>query len=259
MIQVIKIGGKLVEEDTVMESLCDALSACYPNCILVHGGGNMAGQLSARLGMEVRMHQGRRITDGETLKVTVMAYAGWANKKIVAMLQSKGINACGLSGCDLGVIRSHKREVKEIDWGYAGDIDAVNVPVLEALLEQKILPVLSPITYSADGQLLNTNADRVAAAVAVALSKKRETELVYCLDKPGVLRNIEDEHSVIPCIDEEDYRQLLADGTIYSGMLPKLENAFQALHTGVRRVRLTNASHLQGGTEIGYRKNDLWV
>lgn len=250
MIQVIKIGGKLIEDNTILCCLCNQLAACYPHCVVVHGGGSMAGQLASRLGIGIRMHEGRRITDRETLDVTVMAYAGLANKKIVAGLQSRQVNACGLSGCDMGIIRSHKREVKEMDWGFVGDIDAVNATALADLLDNKVMPVISPITFDAQGQLLNTNADSVATAVAVALSRIFETELVFCFDKPGVLLDVNKEESLIPELDREKYRDYLAKGRIHSGMIPKLENAFRAVAAGVGSVRLTNPANLSGGTVV---------
>lgn len=250
MIKVIKIGGKLIENDILLSCLCDQLPACYPHCVLVHGGGSMAGQLASRLGIETYMHEGRRITDRETLDVTVMAYAGLANKKVVAGLQARGVNACGLSGCDMGVIRSHKREVKEIDWGFVGDIDEVNAKVLADLLEKKVMPVLSPITFDCQGQLLNTNADSVASAVAIALSRLHETELVFCFDKPGVLLDSEDDRSVIGELDREKYQAYLDQGIIHSGMIPKLDNAFKTIDAGVKTVRLTNPENLEGGTVV---------
>lgn len=250
MIQVIKIGGKLIENDTVLSCLCDKLSACYPDCVLIHGGGSMAGQLSSRLGIETHMHEGRRITDRETLDVTVMAYAGLANKKIVAALQSRGVNACGLSGCDMRIVLSHKREVKDIDWGYVGDIDAVDADALSFLLAKKVMPVLSPITLAADGLLLNTNADSVAGAVATALGQNHEVELVFCFDKPGVLLDVNDDNSVIPELNREKYQEYLQKGLIHSGMIPKLENAFKTITAGVKSVRLTSHDNLGGGTLI---------
>lgn len=250
MVKVIKIGGKLIENDTILSCLCDQLPAYYPDCVLVHGGGSMAGQLCQLLGIETRMHEGRRITDRKTLDVTVMAYAGLANKKIVAQLQARGVNACGLSGCDMGIVRSHKREVKEIDWGFVGDIDEVNAEALAGLLTQKIMPVLSPITFDGSGQLLNTNADSVAGAVADALSRRQDTELVFCFDKPGVLLDVKDDSSVIAELDREKYEEYLNRGMIHSGMIPKLENAFRTLQAGVKTVRLTAPENLSGGTVI---------
>lgn len=250
MVKVIKIGGKLIEDNRTLRCLCERLPAYFPHCVVIHGGGSMAGQLSSRLGMETHMQDGRRITDRETLDVTVMAYAGLANKKIVAGLQARGVNACGLSGCDMGIVRSHKREVREIDWGFVGDIDKVNGEVLIHLLGRGVMPVLSPITFDTQGQLLNTNADSVASAVAIALSRFGETELVFCLDKPGVLLDVNDERSVIGELDRETYREYVEKGLIHSGMMPKLENAFKTLEAGVGLVRLTHPDHLEAGTLI---------
>lgn len=250
MLRIVKIGGKLVEDSKVLGCLCEKLSAYHPCCVLVHGGGSMAGQLSSKLGIETKMHNGRRITDAQTLEVTVMAYAGLANKRIVAGLQSAGVNACGLSGCDMGVIRSHKREVADMDWGFVGDIDAVKAECLKGLLEKGIMPVLSPITFDQKGQLLNTNADSVASAVAIAMSRLQEVELVYCFDKPGVLKDINDEASVIPAMNFEEYQAYLESGVIHSGMIPKLENAFKTLAAGVKSIRLTHPAQLDRGTRI---------
>lgn len=250
MIKVIKIGGKLIENEAVLAGLCDKLTKLYPDCVLVHGGGSLAGQLASRLGIETKMHDGRRITDRETLDVTIMAYAGLANKKVVAALQARGVDACGLSGCDMGIVVSHKREVKEIDWGYVGDIDRVKAENLAYLLDKKIMPVVSPITFDLSGQLLNTNADSVASAVAIALSRLYEVELVFCFDKPGVLTDIDDESSVIPSVNRTQYQEYVTQGVIHSGMMPKLENAFKTIDAGVKSVRLTNPDHLTGGTVI---------
>lgn len=250
MIKVIKIGGKLIENEAVLAGLCDKLMKLYPDCVLVHGGGSLAGQLASRLGIETKMHDGRRITDRETLDVTIMAYAGLANKKVVAALQARGVDACGLSGCDMGIVVSHKREVKEIDWGYVGDIDRVKAENLAYLLDKKIMPVVSPITFDLSGQLLNTNADSVASAVAIALSRLYEVELVFCFDKPGVLTDIDDESSVISSVNRTQYQEYVTQGVIHSGMMPKLENAFKTIDAGVKSVRLTNPDHLTGGTVI---------
>lgn len=256
MFRIIKVGGKLIENDIMLGCLCDKLSACSSGYILVHGGGSMAGQLSSRLGIVTRMHDGRRITDGETLEVTVMVYAGLANKKMVAALQARGVDACGLSGCDMGIVRAHKRKAGETDWGFVGDIDEVRVDRLISLLGKQIVPVLSPITFDRYGQLLNTNADSVAAAVAISLSRIYETELVFCLDKPGVLTDIEDEHSVIPVLDPEKYQDSLDRHLIHSGMIPKLENAFKTIEAGVKMVRLTNPGNLEGGTVIKMKNEE---
>ena len=215
MIRIIKIGGKLIENDAVLNGLCDELSACYRDSVLVHGGGSMAGQLSARLGIRTR-----------------------------------NVNACGLSGCDQKVILAHKREVKEIDWGFVGDIDRVDTGVLAGLLHRQVMPVISPITYDGAGQLLNTNADSVAGAVAVALSRIDDTELIFCFDKPGVLLDVNDADSVIPVLDKEKYAGYLEQGAIHAGMIPKLDNAFKTIKAGVKSVRLTDPCHLDGGTVL---------
>ena len=188
MSKVIKIGGKLIEDNARRDSLCDAIAqmAGSTRIVLVHGGGAMAGKLASRMGVETHMHDGRRITDAATLEIAVMAYAGLANKKITASLQAKGVNSCGLSGCDMGIVLSHLRPVGDIDWGYVGDIEKVNAEAIHCLLGAGILPVISPITFDSSGQLLNTNADSVASGVAEALAAADEVEMVFCLDKPGV-------------------------------------------------------------------------
>ncbi len=249
-IKVVKVGGKLLEDEKRLEGLCDSLAELYPECVVVHGGGTLVGKLAERLGIEVKMHEGRRITDGETLDLAVMLYGGLANKRLVAALRKRGVNGCGLSGCDMGVVLSHKRPVGEIDWGFVGDIDRVDGDVISHLLESGIMPILCAISYGEGGLLLNTNADTIASAVAVALSSLYEVELIFCFDKPGVLRDMEDESSVIPTINRESFAELKRSGVIYSGMLPKLENAFTTIDAGVSSVRLTDPDHLSGGTII---------
>ncbi len=250
MLRIIKTGGKLIENAAVLNNLCDSLAGFAPDFILVHGGGLMAGELAGKLGVEVKMHEGRRITDRATLDIAVMVYAGLANKQVVAALQQRGVNACGLAGCDMGCVVSHKRPVKDIDWGYVGDIDKVDGSALDALLERGTVPVISPITYDGAGQLLNTNADSVAQEVAKEMSKRHEVEMVFCLDKCGVLADVDDDSSTIPVIDRKLYEEMLHNGSIFSGMLPKLENAFKLIDAGVGSVRLTNPDNLQGGTLV---------
>lgn len=249
--KVIKIGGKLIENQATLERVVDALVGLGNEpFVLVHGGGTLATQLAKELGVEQRMHEGRRITDARTLELAVMAYAGLANKRVVAALSSLGKRACGLSGCDMGVVVSHRRPVGEIDWGFVGDVDSVDAEVLSDLLDKGICPVLSPITCSAEGELLNTNADSVAAAVAIAMAGRAEVEAVMCLDKPGVLLDVDDPESVIPKIDRALYEQLKSEGKIFSGMIPKLDNAFSMIASGVEAVRITDADHLDSGTLI---------
>ncbi len=251
MLKVIKFGGKLLENEASLRAVATAVARTLPRTIVVHGGGVMATRLAEKLSIEQHIVDGRRITDAATLDITVMAYAGLANKRLTAALAAQGAQACGLTGCDMGVVRSTKRPVQQdIDWGFVGDVQQVNDKALRMLLNSGYTPVLSPITYSAEGLLLNTNADSVAAAVAAAMSREEEVELVYCFDKAGVLRDINDPDSVIPEIDEQLYAELKREGAIFEGMLPKLENAFATLRKGVSRVRITAPDSLTGGTVI---------
>ena len=249
-IKVIKIGGKLIENSEVLARLCDGLSSLGEPFVLVHGGGVMGSQLATKLGVEVKMHEGRRITDEATLDIAVMAYAGLANKRVVAALQARGVNACGLSGCDMAVVKSHRRPVKDIDWGLVGDVDSGDADVMAMLLGAGVIPVVSPITFSPDGELLNTNADSVASAVAMGLASKYEVELVFTLDKAGVLLDVDDESSLIPTITPDLYATLRCEEKIHSGMIPKIDNAYKTIEAGVEKVRITSPNNLTGGTVV---------
>ena len=249
-IKVIKIGGKLIENAEILASLCDHLASLGEAFVLVHGGGVMGSQLATKLGVEVKMHEGRRITDAATLDIAVMAYAGLANKRVVAALQARGVNACGLSGCDMAVVKSHRRPVKDIDWGFVGDVDEVNANVLSLLLDNGAIPVVSPITFSPEGDLLNTNADSVASAVAMGLATKYEVELVFTLDKAGVLLDVNDDNSLIPTITPALYADLRAEEKIHSGMIPKIDNAYKTIEAGVGSVRITSHEDFNGGTLV---------
>ena len=242
---VIKVGGKIVEEEDDLNRFLADFSQIEGYKLLVHGGGRLATKVAKQLGIESRMIDGRRITDEETLKVVTMVYAGWVNKMIVAHLQALGINAVGLTGADMNVIRSVKRPVQTIDYGFVGDIEEVDADRLAMLLRQDIVPVMSPLTHDRQGNLLNTNADTIAAEVAKALSKKFDVMLIYCFEKSGVLRDEEDEKSVIPLIDRDMFMQYREQGVIQGGMIPKLENAFRAIDAGVKKIIITNSSDIQ--------------
>jgi acetylglutamate kinase len=244
---IIKVGGKIVEEEASLKSLLKDFSRIAGGKMLVHGGGKSATALSERLGIETKMVEGRRITDAETLKVATMVYAGLVNKTVVAGLQALGNNAIGLTGADLDIIRAAKRPVGAIDYGFVGDINWVNSNALAELLVNGAIPVIAPITHDGKGSLLNTNADTIASELATSLSSKYEVRLVFCFEKPGVLMNEADDKSVIPEIDPALFAELKTKGVITAGMIPKLENGFNALRRGVTSVVITNANGLSGG------------
>lgn len=244
---IIKVGGKIVEEPESLASLLKDFSRIAGNKILVHGGGKTATMISEKLGIETKMVDGRRITDAETLKVAAMVYAGLVNKSVVAGLQALGNNAIGLTGADLDIIRAVKRPVKEIDYGFVGDINWVNASALADLLRDGAVPVIAPITHDGKGGLLNTNADTIASELATSLSSRYEVRLVFCFEKSGVLRNEVDDESRIPEIDSDEFEAMKADGTISGGMIPKLENGFNALRRGVDAVVITNTKGISGG------------
>ncbi|WP_321333829.1 acetylglutamate kinase [uncultured Bacteroides sp.] len=249
---VIKVGGKIVEEKHSLSHLLDDFSSVEGHKILVHGGGRSATRIATQLGIENRMVDGRRITDAETLKVVTMVYGGLVNKSIVAGLQSRGINALGLTGADLNIIRSVKRPVTDVDYGFVGDIEQVDSVLLTELIKKSIVPVMAPLTHDGKGNMLNTNADTIAAEVAKALSSAFDVTLIYCFEKKGVLRDEEDDESVIPCITRPDFERYMSEGIIRGGMIPKLENAFNALDAGVSEIIITLASALDNnqGTRI---------
>lgn len=250
---VIKVGGKIVEEEATLQRLLDDFAAIGGHKVLVHGGGRSATKLAARLGIESRMVNGRRITDADMLQVVTMVYGGLVNKNIVAGLQARGVNALGLTGADMDVIRSARRPVKDgIDYGFVGDVKQVDGALLGDLIARGIVPVMAPLTHDGEGHILNTNADTIAGETAKGLASRFDVTLVYCFEKKGVLRDENDDESVIPSLTPAQFRQYVADGTIQGGMIPKLENAFEALEAGVRRVVITSASAISttGGTLI---------
>lgn len=243
---IIKVGGKIVEEEGSLQRLLTDFSAIPGKKLLVHGGGRSATRLAEQLGIESRMVNGRRITDAETLRVVTMVYGGLVNKNIVAGLQARDVNALGLTGADMNVIRSHKRQVKEIDYGFVGDVDEVNATFLAKLIHEDIVPVMAPLTHDKQGHLLNTNADTIAGETAKALAALFDVTLIFCFEKKGVLRDEHDDDSVIPHLSRADFDALVSDGTIQGGMIPKLENAFSALQAGVKKVIITQATAIDG-------------
>lgn len=239
---LIKVGGKIVEEEATLQALLSDFAAIEGRKVLVHGGGRSATKLAARLGIESQMVNGRRITDAETLKIVTMVYGGLVNKNIVARLQACGVNALGLTGADMDVIRSVKRPVKDVDYGFVGDVKRVDATLLGDLIAKGVVPVMAPLTHDGCGNMLNTNADTIAGETAKALARLFDVTLVYCFEKRGVLRDENDDNSVIPQITRADFEQLVADGVVQGGMIPKLENAFEALRAGVLQVIITQAS-----------------
>lgn len=255
---IIKIGGNIIDDEQKLTSFLTEFASIKNKKILVHGGGKLATNMAAQLNIPQQMVEGRRITDAETLKIVTMVYAGLINKNIVARLQAAGCDALGLSGADGNAILAHKRVIKDLDYGFAGDVDEVNGEFLQSLLEQSISPVLAPITHNGKGQLLNTNADTIAQETAKALSTLYDVQLVYSFEKSGVLLNAEDESSVIPVINKETYSELKEKGLVFAGMIPKLDNAFSALRSGVKKVIIGKAENLKSlvegrsGTSIVY-------
>lgn len=243
---IVKVGGKIVEEKATLDQLLADFSAIEGYKVLVHGGGRSATKLAAQLGIESQMVNGRRITDAETLKVVTMVYGGLVNKNIVAGLQAKGVNAIGLTGADMNVIRSIKRPVKEVDYGFVGDVEKVNAQLLGTLIRQGIVPVMAPLTHDGQGSMLNTNADTIAGETAKALSELFDVTLMFCFEKKGVLRDENDEDSVIPCITYDDFKKYVEEGIIQGGMIPKLENSFSAINAGVSQVIITLATAIDG-------------
>ncbi|MGN0188462.1 MAG: acetylglutamate kinase [Candidatus Cryptobacteroides sp.] len=260
-LKVIKIGGNVVDNPLLLKQFAKDFAALEGKKVLVHGGGVLASRIQKALGLEPVMIEGRRVTDGETLKIVTMVYAGWCSKNITALLQSEGCNAVGLSGADGNVIRAVRRAPVRIggelvDYGFVGDVteDSVNGGFLKKLTEEDIVPVLCAINHDGHGNLLNTNADTIASSVSVAMAKEGfDTELVYCFEKNGVLADREDEGSVISLLDREGFGRLKIEGKVADGMIPKLENAFRAIEAGVGKVVIKHASNLLNdvGTVLG--------
>lgn len=247
-VTVVKVGGKIVETPDTLETLLHRFSALEGLKVLVHGGGRTATEVAARLGVETHMVDGRRITDADMLRVVTMVYGGLVNKQVVARLQACGVNALGLTGADMNLIRSHRRpERNGVDFGFVGDVDTVDGERLAQLLHSGVTPVVAPLTHDGEGHLLNTNADTMAGEVAKALARQFEVTLVYCFEHAGVLADPDNEASAIPLITRRDFDALKAQGVVTGGMLPKIENCLSAVGAGVRRAVITRADTLQEG------------
>lgn len=242
---VIKIGGNVIDNDHALVAFLEGLSSLQSSWILVHGGGKLATDLSARLGIATQMIDGRRITDKATLDVVTMVYGGLVNKRIVVGLQALGINALGITGADGNIIRAKKREHPTTDYGFVGDIVSVHAERLQSLLQSSFLLVLAPLTHDGAGSILNTNADTIAAEVAAALARQYDVRLVYCFEKPGVLQNVNDDNSVIPHVTYRSYEELRTSDIIVKGMIPKMDNAFAALRRGVSSVVIASADSVR--------------
>jgi len=250
---IVKVGGAVVEDEAQLSRLLDDFSAIEGKKVLVHGGGRRATKTAGRLGIETTMVNGRRVTDADMLEVVTMVYGGLVNKNLVARLQAHGVNALGLTGADGDAMRSHRRppvvvDGTPVDYGFVGDVDYANGPLLSRLIEADIVPVMAPLTHDGQGQLLNTNADTIASETAKALAPYYDVTLIFSFEKAGVLSNPDDDNSVIPVITRADFARYKADGTISGGMLPKIENALNAIDAGVNRVVITLATAIDGNS-----------
>lgn len=244
---IIKVGGKVVEDPQQLGVFLDNFTTISGYKILVHGGGKTATDLAGRLGVETRMVDGRRITDQETLDIVTMVYGGLVNKRVVAGLQARNCNALGLTGADLDFIRARKRPVGEIDYGFVGDVENVNIRELRLILSENVIPVIAPLTHDGNGTLLNTNADTIASQVAIEFANFYKVLLFYCFEKRGVLSDPLDENSVMAELSESSFLELEESGIISTGMIPKLYNGFKSIHNGVSEVLITNPANFAKG------------
>lgn len=251
-LSIIKVGGGIVENDDTLSQLLNDFSSLEGSKTLVHGGGRSATKVAAQLGIESQMINGRRVTDADMLRVVTMVYGGLVNKTIVAQLQARGVNALGLTGADIDVMRSHRRppvkttdgEPRTIDYGFVGDVDRCDGTQLAQLIGAGIVPVMAPLTHDGQGHLLNTNADTIAAETAKALAAYFDVTLIYCFEKAGVLSDPDDDNSVIPHINTASFAHYVDAGIISGGMIPKIENALDACRAGVNRVIITRADQI---------------
>jgi acetylglutamate kinase len=243
---VVKIGGNVIDSEAALQSFLRDFAAIEGNKILIHGGGKIATKLGDQLGIESKYIKGRRITDDATIDLVTMVYGGLVNKKIVAQLQALNCNAIGLTGADANSIPATKRPVKDVDFGWVGDIESSKLKVesLKLLLDGRLVPVFAPLTHDGSGHILNTNADTVASSLAVALSQMYDVRLIYCFEKKGVLQDVEDEQSVINIITKQTYQQLLSEKKLFAGILPKIDNALAAVDAGVKEVLVGDAKDI---------------
>ena len=246
---IVKVGGAVVEDESQLSQLLANFSAIPGKKLLVHRGGRRATKVASELGIESKMINGRRITDAKMLEVVTMVYGGLVNKNLVARLQAHGVNALGLTGADIDVIRSHKRPVKDgIDYGFVGDVDRANGEMLNTLIQAGITPVIAPLTHDGQGNILNTNADTMASETAKALASYFDVTLIFAFEKAGVLQDPDDDSSVIPVINRDLYNQYVEKGIISGGMMPKIENALAAIEAGVKRVIITLSTAINGNS-----------
>ena len=244
-ITIIKVGGNIIDDDAKLDAFLSSFAHMKGQKILVHGGGKLATKLAADLSIPQQMVDGRRITDADTLRIVTMVYAGLINKQIVAKLNAQHCNSIGICGADANSIRAHKRKHPSIDFGFVGDVDAVDADALLNLLNNGLTVVMAPITQDEKGQLLNTNADTIAQEIAKAMANKATTTLIYSFEKKGVLRDIQDENSVILEMNRTLYSKLKSEQAIFAGMIPKLDNAFEAIDAGVSKVIIGDATALE--------------
>ena len=252
---VIKIGGNIIDNEEALSKFLTDYASLNAKKILIHGGGKVATDISAGLGIEAKMVDGRRITDTETLKIVTMVYGGLINKRVVAALQSKNCNAIGLTGADANIVKSKKRPVKNgIDYGFVGDVESVKSEILAALIHTDLYPIIAPLSHDGEGNMLNVNADTMASVISVALSKLFEVHLIYCFELKGVLEKFEDKNSVISEITPTRYIELKEKGIISKGMIPKLDNSYDAINAGVTSVRICHADDLTNIINLGELK-----
>ena len=244
---IIKIGGNVIDDESAFQSFLSDFASINEKKILVHGGGNIATRIGERAGIKPNYINGRRITDEATIDLVTMVYGGLVNKRIVAKLQGLHCNSIGLTGADANMISATRRPVKEVDYGFVGDVNlsGIAVDMLELFIGNNLVPVIAPLTHNGKGQILNTNADTIASSLAIALSGQYDTRLIYCFEMKGVLEDINDKDSVISQINKETYRQLLLGNKLAGGILPKIDNAFAAIDNGVKEVLIGNAGDLK--------------